>query len=109
MNESDLPRVSALFSTKEAIFMGMSMSKFLRAIPSSCIRTRIRKAARRRGFVMGRIGSANKELLSEAVFEVEDEREHRHGHRDALVIAMRNVRNALYDALGWNEARAVER
>ena len=83
--------------------MGMSMSKYLRAIPSRHLRTKIRKAARRRGFTMGRIGTENKISLADAVFEIQNEREHSHGHDDASVVAMRAVMNQLYDDLGFNE------
>jgi len=83
--------------------MSMSMSKLLRAIPSRSIRTCIRKEARRLGFIMGRIGRANKEILADAIFAVENEREHRKGPYDPIVCAMRAVRNQICDALGWNE------
>ena len=53
---------------------------------------------------MGRIGRANKEVLAEAIFVVENEREHRKGLHDRHVDAMRAARNCLYDRLGWNEA-----
>ena len=83
--------------------MRCSLNKFLRSIPSPWIRTCIRKAARRRGFVIGKIGTTNKEILADAIFEVLNEREHRHGPNDPLVITMRAAMNAVYDSLGWNE------
>ncbi|MEI8196179.1 MAG: hypothetical protein WCI73_09750 [Phycisphaerae bacterium] len=88
--------------------MAKSMTKYLCSIPSAVTRTKIRKEARRRGFKMARIGSENKEILADAVFAVLNEREHRNGFRDSLVVAMRAVQNNLYDDLGWNEYQAAK-
>jgi len=83
----------------------MSLSKYIHSIPRS-YRGRIRKAAFRHGFRMGHVGNDDKVALAEAIFEVEDEREHSHGPYDPAVVAMRAVRNQLYDDLGRNETSA---
>ena len=87
--------------------MTMSMTKYLKPITSRVVRQRIREGAFRKGFRMGKIGTDNKMALAEAVFEVEDEFESRGDGqpRHPLVVAMRGVRNRLYDDLGWNEKR----
>lgn len=95
-----------------------SLRKYLMGIASSATRTRIRKAAFRRGFVIGKIGTAEKAILAESIFEVENEVEHMVGEyppgaggevtakRREWVRQMRMARNRLYDDLGWNEFRA---
>lgn len=88
--------------------MGMSMTKYLKPIRSANFRYKIRKEAKRKGFVIGKIGTANKEILADSVFTVENDAEHRIAERvgawrDVSVQAMRGVRNRLYDDLGWNE------
>lgn len=83
--------------------MRMSMSKYLKPIDSQRLRTRIRKAAWRRGFVMSRIGNDNKETLAEAVFEIMNDFEHSMGNRHPHTLSMLGVMNDLYDDMGWNE------
>ncbi len=86
--------------------MGMSMTKYLKPIQSSHLRGKIRKEAFRRGFVMGKIGTQNKEFLAEAIFAIENEFESSEDGRpfDPRTVAMRGVRNRLYDDLGFNES-----
>jgi hypothetical protein len=103
--------------------MKSSMSQYLNGIPAH-FRTLIRKEAIRKGLTPTvtqlktpspltgksqassyRMNPANREALAAAVFVVEDEFESRgDGHPlHSAVVAMRAVRNELYDDLGWNE------
>jgi hypothetical protein len=48
------------------------------------------------------LNDSARELLARAIFLVENDLEHR-TPRNEQVQALRNVRNVLYDDLGWNE------
>ena len=95
--------------------MANSMSKYLRGIKSGTLRTKIRKEAKRRGFTLGKIGTAEKVILQDAIFAVENDLESLTGEyapgtggttvakRREWVNQMRAARNLVLDDLGWNE------
>lgn len=65
-------------------------------------RAKVYAVFRRIGGTRGRLNDHRRELLADAVFQIEDDLECRMpGHRQ--VPALRAVRNRLYDDLGWNE------
>ena len=65
-------------------------------------RSKIRAVYRRQGGSFTRLNDKLRALLSEAIFKVENDLEHRQPTH-SQVAAMRQVRNRLYDDLGWNE------
>jgi hypothetical protein len=103
--------------------MKATMSKYLAGIPAY-LRTAIRRAALRKGLTATvkrlsdpspltgktestsyRMNESNREVLAEAIFEVENEFESKGNGRPnhPAVTAMRRARNEIYDDLGWNE------
>ena len=84
----------------------LSLYGYLAALkPFPAIRRRIAKVARGKGWIVGLKSNSNLEALANAVFSVENDREHKFGHRDPAVEAMRCLRNRIYDDLRWNETR----
>jgi hypothetical protein len=66
------------------------------------MRRKIRGAYRSLGGTFDYLNDQRRELLSEAIFRIENDLEHRQpGHPQ--VRRMRAARNRLYDDLGWNE------
>jgi hypothetical protein len=69
-------------------------------------RTRIRSVYRHMGAVFKPLNQNRRALLSEAIFAIENNLEHRRGDHPQ-VVAMRSARNALYDDLGWNRHQSA--
>ena len=70
---------------------------------SSTIRQRVGRAYRRmNGGSYPRLNQQTRHILAEAIFEVENDLEHRLPDHQQ-VTKLRGVRNALYDDLGLNE------
>ncbi|MFW5698710.1 MAG: hypothetical protein ACOCYN_02545 [Planctomycetota bacterium] len=65
-------------------------------------RRRVRAAYRQMGGEFQPLNPHRRALLAEAIFQVENDLEHR-SPAHPQVVALRTVRNRLYDDLGWNE------
>ncbi len=78
------------------------------ATVSPHMRSLVYEAYRWLGGRRGRLNDHRRELLSDAIFQVENVLEHRQPEHPQ-VCRLRDVRNRLYDDLGWNEhqTRAV--
>jgi hypothetical protein len=74
------------------------------ATVSPHFRSLICKAYRQLGGRRGRLNDHRRALLSEAIFQIENDLEHRQA-KHAQVAILRAIRNHLYDDLGWNESR----
>lgn len=73
----------------------------LRAM-SGRVRARIWQAYQMLSGSRGRLNDQRRAILSEAIFLVENDLEHRQPQHPT-VRALRAIRNDLYDDLGWNE------
>jgi hypothetical protein len=71
---------------------------------SGHMRSRIWQAYHAIGGRRGRLNDHRRALLSEAIFQIENDLEHRQPAHPT-VRTLRAIRNRLYDDLGWNEAR----
>jgi hypothetical protein len=69
---------------------------------SPYMRTLVYEAFRLLGGKRGRLNDHRRELLSDAIFQVENVLEHRQPEHPQ-VQRLRAARNRLYDDLGWNE------
>ena len=88
---------------------------YLRGVKSGQYRTRIRNEARRLGFDFGHMNDANRQVLRDAIFTVENELESTVGEyepgkggatvakRRQWVKQMREARNIVLDDMGINE------
>ncbi len=65
-------------------------------------RRRVRAAYRQMGGAFRPLNDHRRAQLSEAIFQVENDLEHRSPNHPQ-VVALRTVRNRLSDDLGWNE------
>jgi hypothetical protein len=75
------------------------------ATPDLCPRhSRIWQAYQAIGGRRGRLNDQRRALLSEAIFQIENDLEHRQPTHPT-VRTLRAIRNRLYDDLGWNETR----
>ncbi len=74
------------------------------SIASAYQRRLIRAAYRALGGTFTRLNDHRRALLSEAIFQIENDLEHRQAKHEQVAI-LRTIRNRLYDDLGWNESR----
>jgi len=71
--------------------------------PINCYsRSRVWRGYQALGGRRGRLNGHLRELLSKAIFLVENDLEH-HQPNHPTVLLLRTIRNCLYDDLGWNE------
>ena len=85
---------------------------YLKPLKSQSLRSKIKAEAKRKAFTFGAFNDSHREILAAAIFEVENDFEHRlsgnvGARLDSRVVAMRGARNRLYDDLGWNESESV--
>jgi hypothetical protein len=69
---------------------------------SGRMRSRIWRVYTALGGRRGRLNDQRRAILSEAIFQVEDDLMHRQPQHPT-VRTLRSIRNRLYDDLGWNE------
>ena len=98
--------------------MVRSLYGYLAGVKSPTHRRQIKRLAVKKGFKRGHIGTADKEILQDAIFEVENDLESTTGEyppgeggaiiakRREWVTQMRAARNLVLDNLKWNENAA---
>lgn len=91
-----------------------SVSKYLKACPSTAKKAEIRRLAKARmiqagqwsgEYPMSSMNDIRREILADCIFEVEDRLESKAGGQpdDPVVVSLRNARNRIYDDLRWND------
>lgn len=91
-----------------------SVSKYLKACPSSTQKAEIRKILKARmveaGVWRGKwplssLNDMSREILADCIFEVEDRLESKSGGQpdNPVVVSLRDARNRVYDDLRWND------